>query len=203
VPKVVDRAQRQRDYVAALFRLIDRTGIDGVSLRAIAAEANVPKSTMIHYFSNEVALFEFAMAQVTRSANRDIDERLAADLDLQGLIDATMRAIPGSTWRRRESQIWLWLLRASTSDPAAARVLTKINAAFEGDAIRVLTQFSEAGKLVPGVDVLLEARALHALVDGFSIRALTDPAGLTRDEVERVVGDHLSRIVASPAAPGS
>ena len=195
MPKIVDREERRQLYVDALFRLIERGGSESISLRAIAVEAQTTKSTLSHYFADEAELFATAMKRVTASANRDVDAELALDLDLDHIVSATMRAIPGSESRRVESEIWLWMLRSATRNQGVAAVLHEFNADFESDVLRVLTMFDEAGRLESGLDLVAEARALHALVDGLSLRTMTDPMCLSREEIRQVVEVHLARIV--------
>lgn len=61
MPKIVDPAERRALIADALFRVIVRDGLGGVSLRHVAAEAGVTAGMVQHYFSSKDEMMAFAM----------------------------------------------------------------------------------------------------------------------------------------------
>ncbi|MBP2179008.1 TetR/AcrR family transcriptional regulator [Amycolatopsis magusensis] len=60
MPKVVDRAERQREIAGALLTLVAREGIEAVSIRAVAAEAGISAGAVQKYFSSKEELLREA-----------------------------------------------------------------------------------------------------------------------------------------------
>ena len=67
MPKVVDVEQRKTELAAAVARVIARSGIEGASMRQVAAEAGWTTGTLVHYFSAS------ARCSSSRSASHSID----------------------------------------------------------------------------------------------------------------------------------
>jgi len=80
MPKIVDHAERRALITDALFRVIVRDGVGGVSLRQVAAEARVTAGMVQHYFTSKDDLMAFAMA----SAISRYEERIGASVAALG-----------------------------------------------------------------------------------------------------------------------
>ena len=76
----------------------------------------------------------------------------------------------------------------------SAAVLHELNARIEGDILAAVSALEGLGILRPGLDPTLEAKRLHALIDGLSLRTMTDPTALTMEEVRQIVRSHLAQI---------
>lgn len=59
-------AQRRTDIVDAALRVIGRDGIQGLSMRVVAAEAGVPLGTTTYYFQDKDALITAAFSRHTQ-----------------------------------------------------------------------------------------------------------------------------------------
>jgi DNA-binding transcriptional regulator YbjK len=196
VPKIVDHEERRDFYVDALFRLIERKGFTAISLRALAEEASTPKSTLLYYFDNEAGLLSAAMNRITSDAVRDIDASLAITIDNESIVAGALRAIPVSAHRRAESEIWIHLLRVASRDPAAARVLHQANLRLDQEISAILEVVADAGLLADGVDLATEVQLFHALIDGLSLRTMTDPSSITNEVIEAAIRAHVGRLIA-------
>src|SRR5690606_5279156 len=56
MPRIVDHAERRAQIVMALWMVIAERGIEGVSLRTVAAAADVSMGRIQHYFGTKEAL---------------------------------------------------------------------------------------------------------------------------------------------------
>src|SRR3546814_11499798 len=54
-------SERQRPLMEATLRIIGRNGIDGVTHRAVAAEAGLSLGAITHHFTSRAALVEAAL----------------------------------------------------------------------------------------------------------------------------------------------
>ena len=70
MPKIVDHDERRRVIVEALWRVVARDGAHEVSVRHVAAEAGMPKSSIGHYVGTMPQLMGLAVDQLIE-ANTD------------------------------------------------------------------------------------------------------------------------------------
>lgn len=66
MPRSRKGVKRKSEIVDAALRIIGRDGIQGVSMRAVAAEASVPLGTASYYFSDKDELIEAAFLRHTQ-----------------------------------------------------------------------------------------------------------------------------------------
>ena len=192
MPKIVDHDERRQELIDALFRVIEAQGPHAVSTRSVASEAGVSKSNIGHYFESQAAMLSAALDRVVDQTSRQASALLAEDLDQ--LVVVAMQAIPDSAARRLESELWLLFVEMAGRDETMARVLHELNARIEGDILAAVSALEGLGILRPGLDPTLEAKRLHALIDGLSLRTMTDPTALTLEEVRQIVRSHLAQI---------
>ncbi|MEV3961041.1 TetR family transcriptional regulator C-terminal domain-containing protein [Nocardia sp. NPDC050193] len=107
MPKIVDRARRRDEIVAALWRLAYRDGWDAVSLRRVAAEAGLSLGAVQHYFAGLDDLLDHAVGGVLDI----LDERLAGQL---GTLTDPRRAEPAV------SQVLRGMIPGAGESPEAA-----------------------------------------------------------------------------------
>ncbi len=180
MPKIVDVDQRRLELAEATARVIARSGVDGASMRDIAAEAGWTTGTLVHYFADKHDLLDFTLrvSIERRSASRTARSGLTpADAVHATLISA----LPTNDDTRLHWIVTLTLAGAAASD---ARL-----AATQRDAYRDFRDYL-VGLLdaMPDVtDPLTEAERLIALVDGIALQALFDPASWPPDRQRRAL----------------
>ncbi|MGV4927860.1 TetR family transcriptional regulator (plasmid) [Streptomyces sp. BHT-5-2] len=78
MPKKVDHEARRQEISAALWRLANTRGVDGVSLRDVAAEAGISLGRIQHYFRTKDELLLFALRHINAKATERIAQRIQA-----------------------------------------------------------------------------------------------------------------------------
>ncbi|GID93081.1 TetR/AcrR family transcriptional regulator [Amorphoplanes digitatis] len=76
MPKQVDHRARRTLIADALFRVAAEQGLEGVSLRHVAAAAEVSTGMVQHYFRTKGEMMTFAMAVVQERQQARITERM-------------------------------------------------------------------------------------------------------------------------------
>jgi len=199
MPKIVDHDERRRHIVDALWRVVNRDGASEVSVRHVAAEAGMPKSSIGHYVGTMPQLLGLAVDELIQQVT---DKALALDLfelDRDKVVDVLMTLVPVDKDRRNQSGVWLLVLSQSPSDPEVAEVLQRLNGAVYEAMVELLTMMSRQGLRSEDRDLERDARRLHALIDGMSIQSLTDAQIRSRDEVRAILGDEVAAL-RSPSA---
>ena len=191
MPKIVDHEERRRLIVEALWRVVSRDGAAAVSVRNVAAEAGMPKSSIGHYVGTMPQLLSLAIAQMVtfvRAQSADMDR---ATIDVDKATDAMMTLVPTDTRRRQMSEVWLLLLSQRNAEPELAPILSDLNAQVLEGLTEGLTALRSQGLVDPSRDLGREARVLHALIDGLAVQSLTDPDSMPKSDVRDIIKAQL------------
>lgn len=78
MPKKVDHEARRQEISEALWRIASTRGLDGASLRDVAAEAGISLGRLQHYFRTKDEMLVFALQHINRLAALRIRERIEA-----------------------------------------------------------------------------------------------------------------------------
>ena len=198
MPKIVDHDQRRSEIISAMWRVVDNGGVNSVSVRSIAASAGVSKTNIGHYFDSQPHLLALGAAESAASVSARI---VASDLGDDPLVEATnllMRMVPDTAAKRRRASVWLHVIDMCADNPGTEELVLDIESAHT-DAITHIVEQLRARKLLHrGRDVAAEVAALHALVDGVALQALTSRAVMPKNLARDVLRSHLAGLASSP-----
>lgn len=194
MPKLVDHETRRLQLAEATWRLIRRKGLEGVSVRSVAREAGVSVGSLRHYFASQSELLAFALKMVgerieERIANLELGKELRSDIE--ALI---AQILPLDEERTTEAIIWLAFLGRAVADQKLGELAAATNDQLHALFLKMTESMLRFGLLPPDADAELEARRLHALVDGLAVHAVTSRPALSGETVRRVVSYHLDRV---------
>ena len=175
MPRVVDVEARRRELSDALWRIVRREGIGGVTVRAVAAEAGVSAGMVQHYFRTQDELIEFAMYQALQQVAERVRQVDLSEPDLESAMAALEAVLPLDEQRRAEAQVWLAMLSRRHARPSLGQQGTMVDDALR-EGIRVgLEGLVRAGLVDDGSDLEVEVVRLHALIDGLSVDGVGYP----------------------------
>jgi AcrR family transcriptional regulator len=175
MPKQVDHEQRRRELAEAVWQVIGHRGLDGASIRQVAAAAGWSNGALRHYFRTRDDLLRFAFAVV---GERTI-ERYAAVAELpplDALRSVMMSALPFDEDGRLECVIWFVFSSQATVNPALQPEWTRVRELSVTRQIALIERGQELGDILPELDPRSEAEMLSATIDGIALHALAEPA---------------------------
>jgi AcrR family transcriptional regulator len=194
MPKLVDHEQRRRELGTAVWRVIRRDGIEAASVRKVAEEAGWSAGALRHYFSTQTELLSFAMQMVVERIEARVgaleppaDPRRAVEERLHELL-------PLDEDRRAENEVWLAFSGRSLVDPQLRARHEKVDEELRLACRRALEELRSGGRLRPGLDLVLEAERLHALLDGLALHAAMRPDRMSPRLIRSVLGRHLDSL---------
>ncbi|WP_138442623.1 TetR/AcrR family transcriptional regulator [Sinomonas susongensis] len=122
MPKIVDHHQRRVELVDATWRIIAEKGLDGATMRDIAAAAGFANGALKPYFPTKDHLLDFAFEHIFAQTNRRMRE---ATQGLSGR--AALRAycheiLPLDDERLNEARVAIAFWQKALQDPAKAAV---------------------------------------------------------------------------------
>lgn len=170
MPRRIDAEARTAEIAAAALRVLERDGLAGLSVRGVAAEANIAAASLRRAFPTQHALREYCLELIEERATARIT---SLDLTGRALADALLaQLLPLDDERRSEliAQVQLGVLSLTDSDlrPAAVR----LNAAVSRACRIAIDILASAGQLDRGRDPEYEAQRLRALLDGIAMQGL-------------------------------
>jgi AcrR family transcriptional regulator len=178
MPRVVDHEERRREIVFALWLVIALHGIEGVSLRQVAAEAGVSMGRIQHYFGTKDALVLAGCTALVDSAYGGYLETAdAAPRDR--LLHVVGQQIPRDDAGRMGVSVWYAYVAKSINHAAVRQVLAEARRGAEDECVRLIradggTDGGSGGSDGAAGDdaALTQARRLLALADGLTLRVL-------------------------------
>jgi TetR/AcrR family transcriptional regulator, transcriptional repressor of bet genes len=191
VPRQVDHDQRRRELSGAVWQIVSERGLDGLTLRAVAAAAGCTTGRVAHYFADKNALLTHARDVMHRRMAARIDA-LPEQPDARARLRAVvLEGLPLDADRALGSTVWAHFLLAARTDPALrvehtvrherwVRRLTGLTGAVYADAKR---------SAPPDLD--RRVRALIACLDGLALSAVATPESYPPELVEQIIDTQL------------
>lgn len=199
MPKVVDAESRRDEVLEATWRVMARAGIEGASVREIAAEAGYSTGVIAHYFKDKDDVVRSALRRVWLREAERIAERTAGLSGMAALRATVAEVLPSGDERKLEMAVWLCFWGRAVGDDHLVADQKRYYGSWRALLRRQLSEAQALGELKTGLEPAAEAVRLAAIIDGLSIQAVFEP--------ERFEGGHLSEVlaahVASLAAPGA
>ncbi|KZE91120.1 TetR/AcrR family transcriptional regulator [Microbacterium sp. TNHR37B] len=167
----IDPQQREREIAAAALRVLERDGIAGVSVRAVAAESGLAVASLRRAFPTQEALRRFCLAEIRSRAGARI--RAVEGEGVARAVGVLEELLPLDAERRLELVAQIQLGMLSVTDESLRADARALHDDVRG-VCRAVLAWSAGDTADP--DALNGAAArLHAFLDGLALHALTAP----------------------------
>ncbi|MFB7584527.1 TetR/AcrR family transcriptional regulator [Streptomyces hydrogenans] len=214
MPKQVDHVSRRRLIAEAVCHLADEHGLEGVTLRDVAARAQVSMGAVQRCFRTKEEMLVFTLGHIGERIGERVRARLVRSPAQSAGTALGHAATEISLLReehRAEARVWLAFVAQAAVNEALATTLRASYAPLQETFTRLIAEAadaeagsgSDAGADSDGdagadraalVDPRREARTLLALVDGLTTHVLI--GHLTPPEAQDVLHAHLARLWA-------
>ncbi|GAA3062344.1 AcrR family transcriptional regulator [Streptomyces olivoverticillatus] len=197
MPKRVDHDERRHRIAEALWRLASSRGLDGTSLRDVAAEAGISLGQLQHYFSSKGEMLLFALEHINKLAEARVLERVVPlpeeDRSPRRVLrESIAEMLPLNEESRTGNLVQIaYFVRAVHDERLRRHAREGIPALreFFAGQLRIAAQ---RGEIAAGRDAETEAMLLIALADGLTSYALLDVH--SPGEALRLLDAHLDRL---------
>ncbi|MGX2998725.1 TetR/AcrR family transcriptional regulator [Streptomyces sp. JNUCC 64] len=203
MPRQVDHAARRRRIAEAVCLLIDRHGLEGVTLRDVAVRAEVSMGAVQRCFRTKDEMLLFALGHVGARIAERVRTRLGvspAQSAATALGHAAAEVALTADGDRTEARVWLAFVARAAVDESLAAALRSGCTALEDLFARLVAEAAGSGAAEVadgGPDgptgeesvARREARTLIALADGLTCQVLI--GHLTAARAEEVLHGHL------------
>ncbi|MFB7915663.1 TetR/AcrR family transcriptional regulator [Streptomyces sp. NPDC056061] len=195
MPRQVDHADRRRRIAEAVCRLVDERGLEGATLRDVAAAAEVSMGAVQRCFRTKQEMLVFALGHIGERVNERVRARLVRSPAQSARTAVGHAATEISLLRdehRAEARVWLaFVAQAAVGEPLA-RTLRANYAELEEAVVRLVAEAADEADRGTVIDPRREARTLLALADGLTTHVLI--GRLTPKEAQGILHAHLGAL---------
>ncbi|MFD3446372.1 TetR/AcrR family transcriptional regulator [Microbacteriaceae bacterium 4G12] len=199
MPKLIDHDERNRQITEASLRVLERDGLEALSVRRVAEEAGIATASLRRAFPTQHALREHCLALIQeRVASRIIGLTSAGR---PWASDVLAHLLPLDADRRLELVAQTQLGVLALTDPALRPAAARLTGGVARVCAAVIDALDAAGELAAGRDRQHEAHILHAVLDGAALHALWSPDDFPGPQAQALIERHLDGLRNDPAAP--
>jgi AcrR family transcriptional regulator len=189
MPIEVDITQRLAAIADATLDIVATSGIDGVSIRAVAKRIGGSTTLVTNYLPTREALLRNAVEHSMQIWGEEM-EQVADELPEKERLAATARWACTTTGNDEVlRRLFMEILGRSDQESEALQVLTM-------DARRGRAQLVEAATLAGAPDAEFAADIMHLVLRGFYVSSLEDPERWNSESVTPLI-DRLVRLLTT------
>jgi AcrR family transcriptional regulator len=197
-PDPTERGNRGA-IVRAAAKAIARSGVRGMRIEEVAADADVSPALLYYHFDNRAGLVRAALEHASELApSTALRERRADGNGYERLEAALLRELDDENEVRQAAVVWGEVSASAVFDPELRDAVRRVNEDWRGHVTDGIRAGVEDGSIRPGVDADAVADTLISLVDGLCTRWLA--GALERERAVGLLQAALSRELR-PTAP--
>ncbi|MCR8577449.1 TetR/AcrR family transcriptional regulator [Streptomyces sp. Isolate_219] len=169
MPKQVDHESRRRQIAEAVCQLADESGLEGVTLRDVAARAQVSMGAVQRCFGTKEEMLVFALGHIGERVTARVSARLAASPAQSARTALGHAATEVSLLQeehRAEARVWLAFVAQAAVSPPLAGILRTNYAGLQTVFAQLIAEASDTAHPDRA------ARTLLALADGLTAHVL-------------------------------
>jgi DNA-binding transcriptional regulator YbjK len=194
MPKIVDHDVQRVKFAEAAMSLIAEHGLEGVTMRAVAAEAGLSYGSLFHYFSSKDELLMHAVRHSTSLQANRINKFTSQYSGLKALEhllcdDAIINESSRDDW-----MVWLTFLYKAAWQKSFAKMYAELIDGWQATIAGLLDDAQREGEIRDDLDVGFEAMALWAYSAGISQLSLLHPDLLPVEQQKRLISAYLKKL---------
>jgi AcrR family transcriptional regulator len=194
--------QRRIEVAKAAWQVIIREGLDRTSMRAIAQELGSSTGVVTHYFRDKEELILFALGLVFENVAGEMAARAHGQQGIDRLAQMMFVALPLEQIDRDDWKVWVAFLGYSIGREHLVKEHRKRYDLLRQIISQELADLQAAQLIRADLDLILEANALIALIDGIGTGVVICPEQLSATQQQYLVRRHLNNLLASPIDVG-
>ena len=175
MPKIVDHERRRSEIVETTWRVIARRGLDGVTLREVAAEAGYANGAIKPYFPAKSDLLEATFRHVFTRTNARSSNATQGLEGLAALRAFCLEVLPLDHNRVDEARVVITFWQQALHDQTQAEVHDSAMAQWRGSIRGWLEQASGDHRSLQAPTSETAAETLLTFLLGAQVSAVFDP----------------------------
>lgn len=194
MPKIVDHEAQREIFSQAAMRLMARDGLEGVTMRAVANEAELSYGSLFHYFDSKDDLLKHAIRQLTSSQTYRVNEYVSQFSGLKALEhllcdDAIINESSRDAWI-----VWMTFQYKVALQPSFAEMHSELIDGWLERITQLLSDAQQAGEINATLDIKTEAMAVWAFSAGVGQLGLIHPESLPAKLQKQLITSYLDKL---------
>jgi AcrR family transcriptional regulator len=183
---------RRNEVAKAAWQVIVRDGLDRTSMRAIAQELGASTGVVTHYFRDKDALILFALERVFEHVLADMKIAAQGQPGIDGFAQMICTALPLEMSDKDDWKVWVAFLGYSIGREHLVQEHRKRYDLLRQIIAQELANLQAANLIRADIDVILEANAIVALVDGIGTGSVIYPEQFSAEQQKYLVRRHIN-----------
>jgi DNA-binding transcriptional regulator YbjK len=196
MPKIVDHDLQRVKFAEAAMSLIARDGLEGVTMRAVAAEAGLSYGSLFHYFNSKDELLMHAVRHSTSLQTKRINEYTSKYSGLKALEHLLCDDAIITESTRDDWMVWLTFLYKAALQASFATAYAELIDGWQARITGLLEDAQQAGEIRSELDVEFEAMAIWAYSAGIGQLGLLHPNLLPVSLQKQLISAYLEKLRA-------
>jgi AcrR family transcriptional regulator len=188
---------RRRDVAQASFAVIAREGLEGMSMRAIAAEMECSTGVLTHHFRDKAALIKFVLDVMLEELSEQLES--AEGKDAQGSLEKFILVLlPNDPETEVRWRVFLAFTAASVNEASLRQDQERRESVLHDWLVRMIEGLKQAERLPSDLDADLEAHFLLCFIDGLGMHTLVAPKLFNRKRQKQLVERYFRTMDGRP-----
>jgi AcrR family transcriptional regulator len=183
---------RRNQVAKAAWQVIVRDGLDRTSMRAIAQELGASTGVVTHYFRDKEALILFALERVFEHVLADMKIAAQGQPGIDGFAQMICTALPLEMSDKDDWKVWVAFLGYSIGREHLVQEHRKRYDLLRQIIAQELADLQAAHLIRSDIDLMLEANAIVALVDGIGTGSVIYPEQFSAEQQKYLVRRHIN-----------
>jgi len=166
MPKIVDHDVQRLKFAEAAMSLIARHGLEGVTMRAVAAEAGLSYGSLFHYFKSKDELLMHVIRHSTTLQTKRVNEYVSQYSGLKALEHLLCDDSIISDSSRDDWMVWLTFLYKAALHESFADLHAELIDGWLTRIERLLEDAQQSGEIRENLDTGFEAMGVWAYSSG-------------------------------------
>lgn len=193
----MSQSDRRLEVTKAAWRVIIREGLDRTSIRAIAKELGSSTGVVSHYFRNKDELMLFVLERVFENLHKDLKSSIKEQQGIKRLEQMILAALPLEPNSLDGWRVWVAFLGYAIGREQLIQEHQRRYDLLRQIICQELADLQAEKLIKADLDLILEANALIALVDGIGTGVVIDPLQFDSDRQKYLVQRHIRTLLAT------
>lgn len=197
MPKIVDHEQRRQQLVEAVWRVINRRGLDNTTVREIALESGYSTGSLAHYFPTKDDILRSALERADQQIRDRLDRMPAGARPVTRLRAALREALPLDEVREFELTLDVNFWARALNQPALRTLQHRDHDGWRTCILDLVRESQRARQLDGKRKADIVTDVLVGFVDGIGLQGLVYPELISRERIDVLLDALLASLGAN------
>jgi len=194
MPKIVDHDRQREIFAEAAIRLVARAGLEGLTMRAVAAESGLSYGSLFHYFKSKDDLLMHAIRHSTSQQTRRVNDFSVRYKGLRALEQLMCDDALVTEDSRDDFLVWLAFLYKAALKQSFAEVHAELIDGWTSRIRHMLEHAAQAGEIPGDMASDFEAKAIWVYSAGIGQQGLLHPKMFPPKTQKKLIIAYLEKL---------